>query len=113
MKFELEMTADEIENLFSRPATPIREQAMRHSSWRVYERLSKTQQRVIHCCERQLGEHFGKAEARRYGIHMETHDARGHQYWLRYQMERTPYVDDYCLLTDAQAWLEKHPQGSS
>ncbi len=113
-ELEFDMTAEEIEDIFNRPATPMKVQAMRHSTWRIYKRLSRNQVRVISCCQRQLNYHFGRAEAQRYMDYKEIHDARGHQYWLRYQMERTPYVDDYCLLADAQRWLEKHPgQGGS
>lgn len=113
-EIEFDMTAEEIENIFNRPATPMKVQAMRHSTWRIYKRLSDNQARVIRTCERRLIHHFGKAEAHRYMDYREAADTRGSQYWLRYQIERSAYTEDYSLLAHAQNWLKKNPmQGAS
>lgn len=108
LEIEFEMTVDEIESIFNRPAQPIKRQAVTHNVWRIYERLTDRQKHVIASCERKLSLCFGSSEARRYMVHIEAQDARGRQYWLRYQMERSWYVEDYSLLAHAQAWLETH-----
>jgi len=100
-----DMTVKEIEEVFNRTITPSAPKAPRAKRYTILKNLSPNRQRVINQCKTALVKQFGMAEAARYIRFREDSDPRGYQYWLKYQIERSPYPDDYCLLAAAQKWF--------
>ncbi len=99
------MDIKEIEDIFNRHVAPSAPKKPRAKRYTILKNLSPNRQCVINQCKAALVRHFGTKEAARYIRHKESIDARGYQYWLKYQIERTPYIDDYCLLAAAQKWF--------
>jgi len=100
-----DMSIDEIEEVFNRTVTPSAPPKPRAKRYTILKNLSPNRQRVINQCKTALVKQFGMAEAARYIRFRETSDSRGYQYWLKYQIERSPYPDDYCLIVAAQKWF--------
>jgi len=101
----MNLSIDEIEDIFNRHVTPADPPKPRAKRYTILKNLSPNRQAVINQCKAALVRHFGTKEAARYIRFREGSDARGYQYWLKYQIERTPYMDDYCLLAAAQKWF--------
>ena len=109
VSMELDMNIDEIEDIFKRPVIvdPVRKRVY---GMIIHKNLTPNRMGVINLCKLALVKDFGTAKASRYIQFRETNDARGIQYWLRYQIESTAYPDTYCLSVDAQKWFNRHPQ---
>ena len=104
----LDMSIDEIEDIFNRPVIvePVKKKVY---GMFILKNLTRTHRDVLNLCKVALVREFGMAAASRYIRFREDSDERGHQYWLRYQIERTSYPDTYCLVVDAQKWYDRHP----
>jgi len=101
-----DMVIAEVEALFNRTLTSDDPPTPRKDRYTILPQLSPNRQRVINQCKVALVRQFGTKEAARYIRYREGSDARGYQYWLKYQIERSPYPDDYCLLVAAQKWFD-------
>ena len=101
----LEMSTEDIEKMFSRPITPPTPTS-RKPHYTIVANLTPNRASVINQCKAALVRQFGMEDSARYIAFRETTDPRGIQYWLKYQIERTPYADEYCLLAAAQKWLD-------
>lgn len=106
VKQSLDMSIKDIEDIFNRPVVsngPVKPRAKQYT---ILKNLSPNRRAVISQCKAALVRQFGMKEAARYIRFREESDPRGYQYWLKYQIERSPYMDDYCLLAAAQKWFE-------
>lgn len=101
-----DMGIDEIEDIFNRTVTHDAPAKPRAKQYTILKNLSPNRQAVINQCKAALVRQFGTKEAARYIRFREDSDPRGYQYWLKYQIERSAYPDDYCLLVAAQKWFE-------
>jgi len=97
---------EDFEDFFrdSLPDEPATSKKKPHYS--ILHNLTPNRRAVINLCKEALVREFGTAEASRYITHREGTDERSVQYWLRYQIEKTPYPDTYCLVVDAQKWFD-------
>jgi len=101
-----DMDIAKVEELFNRTIPTDDPPKPRAKRYTILKNLSPNRQAVINQCKAALVRQFGTKEAARYIRFRETSDGRGYQYWLKYQIERTPYMDDYCLLAAAQKWFD-------
>ena len=105
---EIEFSLDEIEYIFNRVVIPAKTKKQ-YKGYMIYVNLTPNKVSVINLCKNALVREFGAKEAARYIAHREGNDYRGLQFWLKYQIEKTAYADDWCLIRAAMKWFASHP----
>lgn len=106
-----EMSIEDVEEIFNRSIVTDAPPKPRGKQYTILRNLTPNRQSVINQCKAALVRQFGMAEAARYIRFKEDVDPRGYQFWLKYQIEHTPYPDDYCLLEAAQKWFNEETRG--